>query len=251
MKKLSVLSIIVFVLIFAQPFSTQHPLPAVQAAGLSAAHQGDVIDQKDTYFTFLPLISSASADSEGSGDPLADLIARQMNGNPDQVVGAYVEEIMAAEVVQQPEDDGEWVSSQVNTLTNYQAASALGVKGLLANPEQTGALFSQLQQGQDVIIINGDGSLLTYQVVATLEFQVVTPGDPNSDLIELQYKIRMPAEVVFAGIYNGTDRVVFQTNIVRDGITNWGRMYVVAFPFSSEISSDLNTVSAFMQTFQK
>ncbi len=251
MKRLSALSLIVIVFIFAQPFYLLHSSPVVQAAGFKVPRQGDVIEQDDPYLTFLPMIVNASTGSEAGDGELAGLIARLSNGNPDQVVGAFIEELMAAEVVQQPLGDVDWVSPQPGTLTSYQAAEAVGVTGLLANPDQTGSSFSQMQQGQDVVIINGDGSLLTYQVAATLEFQVVTPGDPNSDLIELQYDIRMPAEVVFGGIYNGTDRVVFQTNIVRNGIINWGRMYVVAFPPSAEISGDQNSFSAFIATFQK
>ena len=229
MKRLFVL-LFLAMLIFSNSNDQSPALKSVQAQSAAAPSQGDVIEDGDPYVIFLPLVANGDADTNIIEDPLAELIARLSNGNPDQVVGTYVADVMAAAVVQQPDDDAQWVSSQADTLTDYRAASLLGSIGLLARNDQAGALFSQLQIDDTISIINGDGSLRAFEVKVILRFQAVDPADPGQGFIETTSENFVPEDFLFQIMYNADERVVLQTNLAQDGCDTWGRLYVVAFP---------------------
>lgn len=78
------------------------------------------------------------------------------------VRGVYVPEVLALLVQQQPAGDPGFVSSMEGIVTQFEYAAQSGVTGLIAHNYLSGELFFNLEIGQEVFIVYGDGSVLQY-----------------------------------------------------------------------------------------
>ena len=61
-------------------------------------------------------------------------------------------------MVQQPAGNSSFVSSDDGTATQFETAKGYGTIGLLAHNYLSGKLFFDLREGDEVVIIYGDGS---------------------------------------------------------------------------------------------
>lgn len=249
MKSLYVLLTLTVLLLLASN-GILAPLPAVQAAAEPAHLQGDVIEDVDYFVTFMPLMMNASANPANNQDDLGELIASVTNGNPAQVVGGYIPAVLAARVIQQPVDQPGWVSPEAGTLTEYHPASQLGNLGLLAPTETAQALFDQMAAGQNLTIIQGDGSLREYQISVIMTFQALDPANPNSDYLILPVGVRIPYDELLNCVYGGSDHVVFETTIHQPDVPNWGKLFVAAFPAALDENARQAQVQTLLDSFQ-
>jgi hypothetical protein len=161
----------------------------------------------------------------------AEFIASVMNGNADQVVGVYVPGVLSLPIVQQPRSNSGFVSSKPGVATQFRMAAEYGTIGLLAHNTLSGDAFFGLQSGQYVDIIYGDGAVKKYQISGIFQYQALSPNSPHSDFIDLANgNRRQTARDLFFQVYTGGDRVVFQTCLAADGISTWGRHFVIGFP---------------------
>jgi hypothetical protein len=152
------------------------------------------------------------------------------DGQAGVLRGLYVHDVLALRVVHQPATAAFYVDLTPGTATQYDAASAYGVTGLLADNVASGVLFYDLQPGQTVNLIYGDGAIRRYVVTALDQFQALSPTDPYSDFLNLTTGERVPATTLFAQMYAGGDKVTLQTCIAQDGVMSWGRLFVTAVP---------------------
>ena len=152
------------------------------------------------------------------------------DGNPNEVRGVYIENVLSLPIVQQPDDDPVFVSTQLGTVTQFRSAANYGVTGLLAHNYLSGELFFNLAIGNEVRIVFGDGSYHRYLVSGTYSFQKMNPSSLQSDFTELATGDHLTSGQVFARFYSNGDKVTFQTCIERDGVSNWGLLFVVADP---------------------
>ena len=161
-------------------------------------------------------------------DPLEVFAASVTDGSASVLRGVYVPDVLALRVVQQT------ASYQVNltegVATQFGMASGYGVTGLLADNIASGTLYEGLAPGQVVTLIDGDGSQRRYQVQTINRFQALRPADPYTDFVHLDSGARLSSTQLFTQMYTGGDKVIFQTCIARDGIMNWGRLFVTATP---------------------
>src|SRR6266545_6474462 len=97
--------------------------------------------------------------------PALDAFIKQVkNGQADQLRGIYIPDILAAPVVQQPKGNNGFVSPKQNIVTQFGLASQFGSTGLLAHNNLAGASLSQLETGQKIYLIYGDGQISTFVV---------------------------------------------------------------------------------------
>lgn len=173
--------------------------------------------------------------SSSTVPPLGDFVAALKDGQPQQIVGVYVANLLALRVVQQPSNDSTFVSSAPGAATQFGLAAQYGTVGLLAHNYLSGELFFSLSVGQEVDVIYGDGSLARYSVLALRHFQALKPLDPASDFIDLdnQSGTRISNNNLFQDIYAAGSRVVFQTCILANGNPSWGRLFVIATPIAA------------------
>lgn len=178
-----------------------------------------------------PAAEHADAHLGSAPVPLNEFIESVKNGRADQVVGVYVSGVFAYPIVQQPAGAAAYVSSLPDTATQFAMASRHDTIGLLAHNYLAGASFVELELGQVVALVYGDGQVRYYEVDKIRIFQALSPTSPYSDFIDLDNPAKLlSATDVFNQIYAEEGRLVFQTCIERDGELSWGRIFVSARP---------------------
>ena len=178
-------------------------------------------------------VQALSGDYGNGNLPLLNVFVSQVkNGQPDQVRGVYIPEILAAPVVQQPTGNDEFVSPRQNILTQFDLASKFGSTGLLAHNNLAGASFSQLETDQKIYLIYGDGQVSVFVVTKILRYQALEPNSTSSKFIDLNTNDSLKASEVFSKVYNRQGQVIFQTCISAGDELSWGRLFVIAEPYS-------------------
>ena len=202
-------------------------ISTAQAKSLQALQHGDAIDPIE-YQVFMPLLFSYASNQPTEEEQIEYLLETQINGNAEQVVGSIVEGMFISPVMQQPESDPTWISNTENSLTSFQNARLTGDIGLAAYSHQAGAKFFDLALGKTILIVMGDGAFLLYQVDLIMQFQAIEPGNPEFAYIHpITSEILTPTQLEQA-LYDGSGRLVFQTDISKDGIAQWGILVVTA-----------------------
>jgi hypothetical protein len=156
--------------------------------------------------------------------------ASVQNGDASVLRGVYVSDVLATPVVQQPTDNAGYVSTTDGVLTQFGTPSQFGNVGLLAHNELSGKYFFQLQVGQEVRLVHGNGRVEYYFIQQILRYQAFEPNSIYSDFRDLNTNEKMTAEQVFRQVYTGERHVTFQTCIAANGISTWGRIFVIATP---------------------
>jgi len=159
------------------------------------------------------------------------------SGKADILSGVYVQNVMALPVVQQPAGNAGYVSTNDGQVTQFAMASQFGNIGLLAHNYLSGNTFSQLAVGQEVRLVYGDGKVEYFIVKEVLQYQALQPNSPWSSFRDLKDNTELTAEQMFKRVYAGDRHVTFQTCIYADGISSWGRLFVVAVP-KTDFSAD-------------
>jgi hypothetical protein len=176
----------------------------------------------------LPTPNSATPEKP----PFDRFVELVKNGNSNQIVGVYVENVLALRVVQQPPSNPAFVSNIMGTATQFLLAyTVAGNIGLLAHNYLSGGLFFQLKPGDVVQLIYGDGAVWEYEVGEIQEYQALNPNSPTSDFLNLATGETLSANDLFNRIYIGQHHLAFQTCIQRDNLDTWGRLFVIAPPY--------------------
>lgn len=160
---------------------------------------------------------------------LTDFIAAVKSSNPSRLTGIFVKDVLANRVVQQSSPDS--VSSVAGTVTQFGLASEYGTIGLLAHNYLAGSNFSNLQAGVEITLVFGNGQTKTYKVTAIKTFQALSPTDPYSKFVNLENPEKtLSSTELFKQIYGSSGNLILQTCIAKDGISSWGRLFVIASP---------------------
>jgi hypothetical protein len=186
-------------------------------------------------FLFNPISALAMA---GSTINFSDFSRSVQNGQADVLTGVYVSNVLALPVAQQPYGNAGYVSNNDNVATQFRMASQFGTVGLLAHNHLSGSSFSQLAIGQEVRLVNGDGSVEYFVIVEVLRYQALQPTSPYSSFRSLDKDETLSAEEMFKRVYFGDRHVTFQTCIEAEGNPSWGRLFVIAIPKSEYTGFD-------------
>jgi hypothetical protein len=174
-------------------------------------------------FGILPATPVNAAASSASIETFAASLKKT---DSSQLVGVFVKNIMAVKVVQQSSATS--VSTSSGTVTQFGMASQYGSIGLLAHNNLSGASFSKLGSGTEIILVYGDGSTKKYQVTAVKKYQALSPSDPYSDFVNLDSPdSTLSSSDVFSETY-GSGGLVLQTCISKNGNSSWGRLFIIA-----------------------
>lgn len=211
--------------------SVENLASPVYAPTLSAAHTAPA---KDRALEAVPRFSpTATPDPTVYLSPeLQAFISSVTDGLPGALRGLYVEGVMAQPIIQQPEGDGAFVSTDPQAITEFKSATANGVTGLLAHNYLIGNDFYNLSPGDVIWLIFGDGSFQRYQLDHILQYQKLNPSDLRSNLIDLNTNQQVTTDQVFNHVYRGTHHLTLQTCLERGGVSNWGLTFFVAVPLS-------------------
>jgi hypothetical protein len=163
---------------------------------------------------------------------LVNFINQVLNGHPGLLTGVYVEAVLALPVIQQPDKNYMFVSEELGVITQFQSAASRGVTGLLAHNYLSGDLFFNLEIGQVVHLVFGDGSIKEYLISQIESYEKLDRRSSNSDYINVETEERLTTQELFSRMYSGGDRVTFQTCIKNGSDWSWGRIFIKATPIN-------------------
>ncbi|MBA4383849.1 MAG: hypothetical protein C0410_03875 [Anaerolinea sp.] len=176
-------------------------------------------------FGILPATPVQAATSTASLETFA---ASLKKSDSSQLVGVFVKNVLAVKVVQQ--SSATYVSTSSGTVTLFGMASQFGSIGLLAHNYLSGASFSKMGSGTEIVLVYGDGSTKKYQVSAVKKYQALSPTDPYSNFVNVDNPdATLSSTDVFNETY-GSGALVLQTCISKNGNSSWGRLFIIASP---------------------
>jgi hypothetical protein len=183
----------------------------------------DLVDQN-------PIIPKTST-RDNSHPNLIEFRSSLSYGSEARIVGIYAPGAFALPVVQQPASNPGFVSNVPETITQFGLASDYGTIGFLAHNTLSGTHFFDLQVGQTIVLIYGDGSVKTYIIHDQLSYQALSPNSPYSRFKDLDNSdIEISSTDLFNQVYTEDGQLIFQTCIASNGLENWGRYFVLATP---------------------
>ena len=173
----------------------------------------------------------------GEGTPESNLrifdqfVQDLKNGNHDQIVGLWVENILALQVIYQPSNKPGFVSTEDETATYFLLPwKKAGNYGFLAHNYLAGRYFFNIKIGDVITVVFGDGDYEDFEVTEIKEFQALKPDSPYSDYIDLQSGEQLTVNNVFIEVYMGDFHTTLQTCIANGSETEWGRHFTIAPP---------------------
>lgn len=162
--------------------------------------------------------------------PLDEFIHQVADGRVGDVCGLYIQGITALKIVQQPAGNLGYIDQNEGTATQFQSANAFGAVGLLAHNFLAGRDFFHIKTGQDMILVNGDGSIHHYQASIISDYQRLTPTDLRSNFIELASSQQLTADQLFGKFYKKAHHLILQTCIENSGDPDWGVRFIDGVP---------------------
>lgn len=164
---------------------------------------------------------------------LNSFAASVSNGNANQITGIYVDGVLADKVTRQPESNAGYVTTNENEVSQFRMAAQYGSNAFLGHNYLAGALFFELSESQIITLVYGDGTTTDYQIQSIRHFQALSPNSPYSNFVDLDGSGEtLTAAELFYQMYNSDNPVVLQTCIANEGISTWGRLFVIAVPLS-------------------
>jgi len=157
-------------------------------------------------------------------------VNRVIDGEKKSVRGIYSEGVLAFPVVKQPDNQPGFVSSIDGVVTEFSLASSNGVTGLLAHNYLSGRYFYNIDIGDEIQIIYGDGAIKSYKVIAFEQYQALQPDSPHSRFVDLESGEQLSATDLFKRVYLGDHHLTLQTCIQEGGVDSWGRLFIIADP---------------------
>lgn len=184
------------------------------------------------YFGLVAMIPSPMYTNEPHTSVVApvpqDFLQNTHNGVSDQVTGIYSQALSL--MVDQQIDNVGYVTSKEGYATQFYVAKQFGVIGILAHNNLSGSEFFNLDVGDTVSAVYGDGHYQTYRISNIEQYQALDPYSYNSDFIDLRNGDKLTAQELFMRVYSQANTLVLQTCIERNGEWSWGRLFVVANP---------------------
>ncbi len=206
------------------PFSSSNPFAA---APVAVAAPPAAVDVPQVPVAAPPAAVAAPVKTSPELDAFA---ASVVNGQAGQVAGVFVQDVLAFPVVQQPIGQPNYVAVKDGVVTQFSTPSPYGTIGLLAHNFLSGRFFFNLQTGEDVVVVYGDGREETYRITDISRYQALDPENAYSQFVDLNDPAHpvLTAGQLFSRIYTNPARVVLQTCIDANGNSSWGRIFITA-----------------------
>ena len=172
----------------------------------------------------------ASVKDQSTISSLNDFVETIKDGNRNEIRGIYAQDIFALKVVQQPNNNPNFVSTNEGETTQFSLAQKYNTLGFLAHNFASGRFFSDLNLGDVVQVIYGDGRVEKFQISQIYQFQALQPDSPKSQFVDLQSGEKFSPTRLFEKVYTGNRHLTLQTCIQKDGVDSWGRLFLLATP---------------------
>ena len=104
------------------------------------------------------------------------------------------------------------------------------INGLLAHNYLAGRYFFNLQVGDIIDLVFGDGDYSEFEITEIKSFQALEPDNPYSSFVDLESGKQLSVNNVFIEVYMGSFHTTLQTCIANGSETEWGRQFILAPP---------------------
>ena len=168
--------------------------------------------------------------SKQNTDSIEKFSDQMVNGDEDEIRGIYIQDVLNLPIVKQPKHRPGFVSSTDNIITLFRKAEQNGIIGLLAHNYLAGKHFFDIQIGDEISIVYGDGDISDFYVAGIEEYQALQPNNVRSDFRNLATGEVVSATQLFRTIYSVNGSAVLQTCIANGDEDAWGRLFVIAEP---------------------
>lgn len=198
-----------------------------------------------SFFVFTPLPVTGGA--EETSTPLTRSARLHFLGDPsgineqDQLLSVEIHGSITYTVASQPMGNNSFVSNKHETLTRFRLADRYGTIGLLAHNTHAGAAFNELQAGDLIRLQYENHKSVPYQIQSFRRFQAQTPNSPYSTFIDLEDGTRYSASELFMNMYGSGYQLVLQTCLNKNGLEDWGRLFVIAEKFTPQTQLNILT----------
>jgi len=174
---------------------------------------------------------TGESNSLSSFKQISEFSTLAKNSNSSHLTKVTFGDQVSLAVVQQPDGNAAYVSTEKGKVTQFSMAAQYGSIGLVAHNTLAGKYFNGLSDGDKITLIYGDGTRVNYKVTDIYRYQAVSPTSPYSDFVDPENdKNTLSVETVFNSIYSENGRLVLQTCISKGKVESWGRLFVVAEP---------------------
>lgn len=181
----------------------------------------------------VPVTADSTYQASSENVPNSSLSLRILSSNitaSNSPISSVNTDDFSYAVVQQPSGYAAYVSTESDKITQFGMASSYGSIGMIAHNNLAGARFSLLQVGDTITLVYGDGSARKFTVTQIKQYQALSPTSPYSQFVSLGDSSTITATQLFMDTYGQSGRLVLQTCISKDGVSSWGRLFIIASP---------------------
>jgi hypothetical protein len=157
---------------------------------------------------------------------LREFIETVTNGEAGVLRGIYIPNLLALRVAQQPGEDSRFISNSGTIVTQFNMAARMGNVGLLAHNYLAGNLFFEIQVGNEIILIFGNGRMENFTVNSVNWYEAL-PHDAYKDFVTGDV---LNTGELYDMMYNGEYHLTLQTCIEWGDNPDWGRLFIIAQP---------------------
>jgi len=185
--------------------------------------------------TAVPVYAVAPSEPEGSNPDIPDIstFSDQVENGSAFITGIYSSDHFAYPVVQQPTSNAGYIATEDDIVTQFQMANQFGSIGIIAHNYLAGSEFFDLNIGDEIDVLYGNGDTEVYVIVDLLSYQALSPNSPYSSFVNLASpSTTLSVTQVFYETYGVAGRLILQTCIEASGNDSWGRLFVIALPES-------------------
>ncbi len=181
--------------------------------------------------TLIPTATTEPTEEVISGPVFDQFVESIKTGEKGKIVGLWVEGKMALMVVYQPPSQPGFVSTIDNTATYFLLPYKMANNyGMLAHNYLAGRYFFDVNVGDIVQLVFGDGDYQDFEVVEIQSYQAIQPNNPRSEFIDLVSGDQLTANNLFIKVYMGSFHTTMQTCIAKGASGEWGRQFILAPP---------------------
>ncbi len=168
---------------------------------------------------------------ENSKLPAFDQFIQDMKNGEDRIVGLWVDNILALQVVYQPSSNPSFVSTTDEVATFFLLPwQKAGNYGFLAHNYLAGKYFFNLKVGDIITVVWGTGDYEDFEITQIKDFQALQPNNPYTNFIDLETGEQLSVNQVFIEVYMGDFHTTLQTCIAAESSSEWGRLFTIAPP---------------------
>ena len=181
--------------------------------------------------TLLPTATIQPTEELHSGPVFDQFVESIKTGEKGKIVGLWVEDKMALMVLYQPASQPGFVSTIEDVATYFLLPYKMASNyGMLAHNYLAGRYFFDVEVGDIVQLVFGDGDYQDFEVAEIQSYQALQPNNPRSEFIDLVSGDQLSANNLFIKVYMGSFHTTMQTCIANGASTEWGRIFILAPP---------------------